>query len=174
MKGRVLIQGITGNTGTAIGYVRIVDADNITKVEKGDVLVFNKLEHWPNSLVSKDIEENAVALIQNVGGRTSRGGIACKAFEKPGLVGTVYVSGEKATDVLKEGMMVVVEGYSGETDTVSARGKPDKVKYGTVYQYLPDEPGVPEVIAPEPHIISSNKLGVDAIAEAVRKIKEKI
>jgi phosphoenolpyruvate synthase/pyruvate phosphate dikinase len=137
MRGKILLQGISGSPGTATGYVRIVrsneeDAfdDDTVLVEKGDILVCD--EYRPRNNYEKCLI-NAAALVQNRGGRGAYGAIGSIGFGIPSVVGTV-----KATEVLKNGMAVIVEGETGEKEVIKKNGEIRKVKIGAVYQYLPD------------------------------------
>jgi pyruvate, water dikinase len=137
MKGKMLIQGVTGSPGIAIGKVRIIkgDVEDGDRVEKGDILV---CDTWAIENAYINCIQKAAALVQNTGGRTTYGAVRSHVENIPCLVGTVRISKKKATEVLKEGMMVVVEGESGEMQILQQDGKARKVKYGTVYQFLPD------------------------------------
>jgi pyruvate,water dikinase len=138
MRGKILLQGISGNQGTATGNVRIVrsneeDAfdEDTALVQKGDILVCDR--YRPRNNYQKCITK-AAALVQNKGGRWDYGAIESRAvFSIPSIVGT-----EKATEVLKNGMAVIVEGETGEKEVTMADAKIRKIKFGTVYQYLPD------------------------------------
>lgn len=138
MKGKELIRGITGNKGTAVGYVRIVnDIRKLTDFKTGNILVCNEFEYDEKGLFARYLE-NAAAMVQNLGGVVHSGAVQAIERKKPCIVGTKAFSGKMATEALKEGNMVVVEGLTGYEDAVDKNGKPYKRPYGTVYQYIQD------------------------------------
>jgi pyruvate,water dikinase len=152
MKGKVLLQGITTNPGTAIGCVRVVnDFANPPVFNQGDILVCNTHEYEEKGNFIK-LLKMAGGIVQNSGGRTCSTAIVSRELGKPCIVGTVRVSSKKATDVLKEGVKVVVESNSGVTEVIDNSGKTYKLPYGTVFLYLPDDLKVPEVVTPVPCI----------------------
>jgi len=159
MKGKELIHGLSGSLGTVTGYLKIVnvDVDEPIECNSTDVIVCN---NWTRDSTGINFEnlKNAAALIQNIGAIGIDGALICMVLEKPCIVQTLRISGNKATDVLKTGLMVVVEGFTGELDVVDESGQAyDKVRYGTVYQYLPDvsrehEKDISESTPPKPMI----------------------
>lgn len=151
MRGKELVRGLYISPGVAVGYVRIVDdVENMRKVELGDILVCHELKKVDYGVLVENLKR-AAALVIDVGTKTSKGTIPSRELKKPCITATVSVGGREATKVLKEGNVVIVEGYSGEMDAVDRNGEPYKLQYGTVYQYLPDESGTPELlVAPIP------------------------
>jgi len=137
MKGRVLIRGISGSPGIGHGSVRVIKCEpgDEKTVNKGDIIVCDAWGYFDGGIESL---KNAAALVQNRGGRTAIGLAVIRELGIPAVVGTVRVSETNATEVLRDGMQVVVEGETGEMGLTKEDGTKTKVKYGTVYEYLPE------------------------------------
>ena len=105
IEAKVLLTGNKASPGLASGPVKIVhDPSEIDKVIKGDVLV--------TSMTTPDFVpamKRAVAIITDRGGRTSHAAIVSRELGIPCVVGT-----ERATEVLKEGQIVTVDGSQGK------------------------------------------------------------
>jgi pyruvate, water dikinase len=105
LKGKILLKGLGASPGVGIGKVILVESmEDLNKVQKGDVLV-TKMTN-PDMVVSM---AKSVGIITNEGGMTSHAAIVSREMGIPCIVGT----GE-ATDVLKEGMIVTVDGSHGQ------------------------------------------------------------
>jgi phosphohistidine swiveling domain-containing protein len=143
MKGKELIRGLSGNAGVAIGTVKVINGDKtkITQIKQGDVIIADK---WADPSDDPYLMKGA-ALVQNVGGLSNHGNIKSKSLGIPSIVGTIGVSGEEATKVLKDGQMVVVEGMAGYEDVKDKTGQLIKRPYGAIYEYIPDKAGLPPV-----------------------------
>ena len=100
----VLLTGMGASPGVAKGRVKIIkDISDLRKIIKGDVMVAN--------MTSPDMVpqmEMAVAIITNEGGITAHASIVSRELGIPCVVGT-----ERATQVLKDGDLVTVDGYAG-------------------------------------------------------------
>ncbi len=103
-EGKVLLKGLGASPGIGIGKVKIVlSQDEISKVEEGDVLV--------TTMTTPDMVpamRKASAIVTDEGGLTCHAAIVSRELGVPAVVGT-----EKATKVLKDGMIVTVDGDKG-------------------------------------------------------------
>ncbi len=99
-----LLRGLPASPGIASGRVKIIySADEIDKIEKGDVLV--------TTMTNPDMVramEKAAAIVTDEGGITSHAAIVSRELGVPCIVGT-----ERATKVLKNGQLVTVDAYKG-------------------------------------------------------------
>ncbi|MEW5707199.1 MAG: phosphoenolpyruvate synthase [Actinomycetota bacterium] len=117
--GEVILEGIAASAGIASGIVKIVRSkEELDKVKKGDVLVTPMTN--PDFVPAM---RRAVAIVTDSGGRTSHASIVSRELGIPCVVGT-----GKATQVLKDGDVITVDGargivYSGE---IKAKALPEK------------------------------------------------
>ncbi len=101
---KVILKGLPASPGIASGPVKVIfSADEIDKVEKGDVLVTTMTN--PDMVPAM---EKAVAIVTDEGGPLSHAAIVSRELGIPCVVGT-----EKATKVLKNGQIVTVDGSRG-------------------------------------------------------------
>ncbi len=101
----LILQGSPASPGIASGSVRMVHSlHDIQKIKNGDVLVASQTN--PDYVPAM---KKAVAIITDKGGRTSHAAIVSRELGIPAVVGT-----EKATSILKTGMVVTVNGEKGE------------------------------------------------------------
>ncbi len=102
--GNVLLTGSAASPGQASGIVKIVkEMSDLGKIKQGDVLV-TKMTN-PDMVVTM---QRASAIITDEGGATAHAAIVSREMGIPCVVGT-----ETATETLKDGMMVTVDGSSG-------------------------------------------------------------
>ncbi len=103
-EGKILVKGLGASPGIGVGRVKIVlSPDEISKVEEGDVLV--------TTMTTPDMVpamRKASAIVTDEGGLTCHAAIVSRELGVPAVVGT-----EKATKVLKDGMLVTVDGDKG-------------------------------------------------------------
>lgn len=100
----IILQGAPASPVIGTGKVCIVkDVKQISKVQKGDVLVTEMTT--PDFVPAM---RKAVAIVTNKGGRTSHAAIVSRELGVACVVGT-----EKATKVLKDGMVITVDGAKG-------------------------------------------------------------
>ena len=113
MKGKQLLKGKAGGPGVAVVTVRVVNKDKvkISKVMPGEVLVGERFVPEDNEYLKK-----ASAFVTDLGGPVSHAAMIGKTWGIPSVVGTI-----EATEKLKDGQMVVVDGNEG-----------------AVYEYLPE------------------------------------
>ncbi len=102
--GEVLLKGLPASPGVAPGRVRIIhDISELSKVEQGDVLVTTMTN--PDMVVSM---QKAAAIVTDEGGVTSHAAIVSREMGIPAVVGT-----DNATQTLKDGQEVTVDGFTG-------------------------------------------------------------
>lgn len=102
--GNVLISGLGASPGVASGVVKIVkDLSEMDKVQKGNVLV-TKMTN-PDMVVTM---QRSIGIITDEGGITSHAAIVSREMGIPAVVGTKI-----ATEKLKDGQVVTVDGYTG-------------------------------------------------------------
>ena len=103
-EGKILLKGLGASPGIGVGKVKIVlSQDEISKVEEGDILV--------TTMTTPDMVpamKKAAAIVTEEGGLTCHAAIVSRELGVPAVVGT-----EKATKVLKDGMIVTVDGDKG-------------------------------------------------------------
>ena len=103
-EGEILVKGLGASPGIGVGKVKIVlSSDEINKVEEGDVLV--------TTMTTPDMVpamRKASAIVTDEGGLTCHAAIVSRELGIPAVVGT-----GNATKVLKEGMIVTVDGDKG-------------------------------------------------------------
>ena len=104
-EGEVLVRGIPASPGVASGRVKVALTveEAAAKMEKGDVLVTKMTDpDWVPYM------KMASAIVTDEGGMTAHAAIVARELGIPAVVGT----GE-ATQVLKDGMVVTVDGSRG-------------------------------------------------------------
>jgi pyruvate, water dikinase len=100
-----ILTGGAASPGTAIGVVRIIrELRHLEDVQKGDVLVTTMTT--PDMVIAMG---RAVAIVTDEGGRTCHAAIIARELGIPCVVGTRI-----ATQVLREGTRVYVDGTKGE------------------------------------------------------------
>lgn len=98
------IRGETANPGKAEGIVKVVSGmDDISKIEKGDVLVTSMTR--PEMIMAL---EKAAAFVTDQGGRLCHAAIVSREMNKPCIIGTEF-----ATQILKDGQRVQVDADEG-------------------------------------------------------------
>jgi pyruvate, water dikinase len=104
-EGEAILEGLGASPGMASGKVKLVkEASDISKVEKGDVLV--AIMTSPDYVPAM---ERASAIVTDEGGMTSHAAIVSRELGIPAVVGT-----EKATQILNEGDAISVNGSTGK------------------------------------------------------------
>jgi len=100
-----LLEGLGASPGIATGPVRNIKSPaEIDQVKKGDVLVADMTT--PDYVPAM---RRAVAVVTNLGGRTSHAAIVSRELGIPAVVGT-----DLATKTLKSGEIVTVDGKNGK------------------------------------------------------------
>ncbi len=104
VEGNVLLKGMGASPGIASGSVRVIrDMDDLDKVQRGNILVTKMTS--PDMVVSM---QKASGIITDEGGITSHAAIVSREMGIPAVVGT-----RDATEKLKDGQIVTVDGYTG-------------------------------------------------------------
>ncbi|MEM2023103.1 MAG: phosphoenolpyruvate synthase, partial [Archaeoglobaceae archaeon] len=120
--GKILVRGIGASPGVASGRVRIIfDVKDISKVEKGDILV--------TTMTTPDMVpamERAAAIVTDEGGITCHAAIVSRELGVPAVVGT-----KNATKVLNENMIVTVDGERGIVYAGRVEGRKEEPKIFT-------------------------------------------
>jgi pyruvate,water dikinase len=102
--GKVLLTGLGASPGTATGAVRIITGSkDLDKVKQGDIMV--TVMTMPDMVPGM---RRAGAIVTDEGGMACHAAIVSRELGCPAVVGT-----KKASKVLKEGMMVTVDGSKG-------------------------------------------------------------
>lgn len=106
---KTLISGQSIGQKIVSGTVRvIVSAENIDRVQKGDILVTDMTDpDWVPAM------KKAAGIITNRGGRTCHAAIVSRELNIPAVVGA-----QGATDVLQEGHVVTIDCSQGKTGLV--------------------------------------------------------
>ena len=100
-----ILKGVSANAGIAEGVVRVVSgARDAEKFKEGDVLVAKVTEPSMVSMMNQ-----ASAIVTDLGGITSHAAIVARELGVPCVVNT-----KSATQTLKDGMRVRVDGSKGE------------------------------------------------------------
>ena len=105
MKGKILLKGLGASPGVVKGYVRICyEPEDVLKKFKGnDILVVPMTDpSWTIYMA------RAKAIVTNSGGILCHAAIVARELGIPCVVGT-----KNATEILKDGMVVVVDGSRG-------------------------------------------------------------
>ncbi len=104
VEGRILLKGLGASPGIASGRVKVIFSEKeISKVEEGDILV--------TTMTTPDMVpamKRAAAIVTDEGGMTCHAAIVSRELGVPAVVGT-----KKATKVLKDGMVITVDGEKG-------------------------------------------------------------
>jgi pyruvate,water dikinase len=100
-----LLKGVSASSGRVTGKVKLVkDVGKLPKIEEENFILV--IPFTTPLLVP--IIMRCSAIITNFGGLTCHASIVAREFNIPCVVGT-----EKATEILKEGMEVVVDATNG-------------------------------------------------------------
>jgi pyruvate,water dikinase len=104
-KGAAILSGLPASPGVASGVVKIInDLKDLDKIKKGDILVTEMTN--PDMVVSM---QKSSAIITDEGGLTAHAAIVSREMGIPCVVGT-----RLATQILKDGNIVTVDGYNGK------------------------------------------------------------
>ncbi|WP_202318379.1 pyruvate, water dikinase [Archaeoglobus neptunius] len=103
-EGKILLKGLGASPGIATGKVKVIfSEEEISKVEDGDILV--------TTMTTPDMVpamQRAAAIITDEGGMTCHAAIVSRELGVPAIVGT-----KEGTKILKDGMIVTVDGEKG-------------------------------------------------------------
>ncbi len=100
----ILLKGLGASPGIGTGKVKVIESEKeISKVEEGDILV--------TTMTTPDMVpamKRASAIVTDEGGLTCHAAIVSRELGVPAVVGT-----KEATKVLRDGMIVTVDGEKG-------------------------------------------------------------
>lgn len=103
-EGKILLKGLGASPGIATGKVKVIfGEEEISKVEEGDILV--------TTMTTPDMVpamKRSAAIVTDEGGMTCHAAIVSRELGVPAVVGAKI-----ATKVLKDGMVVTVDGERG-------------------------------------------------------------
>jgi pyruvate, water dikinase len=117
-EGKALLSGLGASPGVASGKVAIVDGvDDLEKCGQGDILV--TVMTTPDMVPAM---RRAAAIVTDEGGMTCHAAIVSRELGVPAVVGT-----KKATKLLKDGMMISIDGEKG----IVTEGVPASASKGT-------------------------------------------
>ncbi len=147
--GEILVRGLGASPGIGIGRVKIVlKPEDMYKVEEGDVLV--TVMTTPDMVPAM---KKAAAIVTDEGGLTCHAAIVSRELGVPAVVGT-----KNATKVLKDGMLVTVDGDKGI------------IYAGAVEEVKKEEVEVVKTVATAP-VITATEVKVNlSIPEAAEKV----
>lgn len=130
--GEPILKGLGASPGIAKGIVRIVKGiEDITKIEKGDILVTTMTTPDLVPTMSK-----SAAIITDSGGLTSHAAIVSREMSIPAIVGT-----QNATKILQDGQMVTVDAYRGliyPGEVEVPEEKETEKEFEVEYEKIPD------------------------------------
>ncbi|ADC66241.1 phosphoenolpyruvate synthase [Ferroglobus placidus DSM 10642] len=116
-EGRILVKGLGASPGIGVGRVKVIFSEKeISKVQPGDVLV--------TTMTTPDMVpamKRAAAIVTDEGGLTCHAAIVSRELGIPAVVGT-----KEATKVLKDGMLVTVDGDRGVVYEGEVKPKEEK------------------------------------------------
>ena len=114
IEGKELLQGLAASPGIGSGEVKIVRTiDDLAKIKKGDILV-TKMTN-PDMVVTM---QKSNAIVTDEGGMTSHAAIVSREMGIPAVVGT-----RRATEILREGAIITVDGFKGKVYEGLSLGK---------------------------------------------------
>jgi pyruvate, water dikinase len=119
VEGEVILTGLSASPGVSSGRVRVVNTmEDLKKVKEGDVLV-TKMTN-PDMVITM---QKASAIVTDEGGATAHAAIVSREMGIPCVVGT-----DNATEVLKDGLLITVDGSNGKVHEGASGeiGKPMK------------------------------------------------
>jgi pyruvate, water dikinase len=116
VQGEVILQGLAASPGIASGKVKLIEnIEDLYKIQKGDILV-TKMTN-PDMVVSM---QKSAAIVTDDGGLTAHAAIVSREMGIACIVGT-----DNATEILKDGDIITVDGYHGKVYKGKV-GKEDK------------------------------------------------
>ena len=101
---KVLVKGTPASSGKVRGTARVIRPDRRQKLKAGEILV----TLMTDASMFVDIIENAAAIVTDLGGLGSHPAIVARELGIPCVVAT-----GNATEVIKDGIEVVVDGGEG-------------------------------------------------------------
>ena len=115
VEGKEILSGLAASPGIGSGEVKIIKKlEELSKIKKGDVLVTKMTS--PDMVVTM---QKSSAIVTDEGGITAHASIVSREMGIPAVVGT-----KNATEILKDGMIVTVDGFNGKIYI----GKPEELR----------------------------------------------
>ena len=125
---KILLKGIGASPGVASGKVKILyDIEEIDKIKEGDILVTKMTT--PDMVPAM---KKASAIVTDDGGLTCHAAIISRELGTPCVVGT-----QKATTVLKDNMVITVDGEKGIVYEGEIKKKEEAAPAQVVYAGAP-------------------------------------
>ncbi|MGC9060265.1 MAG: phosphoenolpyruvate synthase [Thermoplasmata archaeon] len=131
---RILVKGLPASPGIGMGVVKLVHGvEDLQKVEEGDIMV--TVMTTPDMVPAMS---RAKGIVTDEGGMTCHAAIVSRELGIPCIVGT-----KTATQILKDGMEVTVDGKLGNVyegivaPTKEKEAEAKSLSEGVVYQSLP-------------------------------------
>jgi len=119
IEGEEILAGLAASPGVGNGEVKVIlDLQDLHKIKEGNILV-TKMTN-PDMVVTM---QKSAAIVTDEGGMTAHAAIVSREMGIPAVVGT-----RKATEILKDGMTITVDGSNGKIYS----GKPGELKAGKV------------------------------------------
>ncbi len=129
--GKVIVTGLGASPGMATGVTRLVTgARDLDRVKQGDIMVTKMT--MPDMVPGM---RRAGAIITDEGGMACHAAIVSRELGCPAVVGT-----KKATQVLKEGMTVTVDGSKGQVYEGSVKTEAKSAKAAATTTIMPSKP----------------------------------
>src|SRR3989344_4475338 len=114
LHGNVISTGLAASPGVASGIVKIISSmDDLGKIKQGDILVTTMTN--PDMVVTM---QKAAGIVTSEGGVTAHAAIVSREMGIPAVVGA-----ENALDVLRDGEIITVDGFSGKIFSGKAENK---------------------------------------------------
>jgi pyruvate,water dikinase len=125
----VRLSGVGASPGTASGEVSIVDTlDNLDRVGEGDIIVTEMTT--PDMVPAM---KRGAGIVTDRGGMTSHAAIVSRELGVPAVVGT-----DDATDRLRDGQTVTLDGEMGTVEVGADTPAGDRTERGEVTETDPD------------------------------------
>jgi pyruvate,water dikinase len=126
----VLLTGLSASPGIITGIVKVVpEIDDIEKITTGDILVTKMTSpSWV------PVMKKAIGIITNEGGKTCHAAIVSRELGIPCVVGT-----SNATEILKDGQEVTIDGFSGKVYAGKAEVTHTETKVNVIEEKEVDE-----------------------------------
>ena len=105
IEGEIILKGLAASPGIASGTVKIIkNLEDLEKIKTGDILVTSMTN--PDMVVTM---QKSSGIITDEGGMTAHAAIVSREMGIPAVVGT-----REATQKLKNGQSVTIDGYTGD------------------------------------------------------------
>lgn len=115
-RGKKLAEGLRGSPGVVVGIVRVVEDTHasMSQLQQGEIMVTSRTEPAFTPYMKR-----ARGIVTDQGGMGSHSAIVAREMGMPAVVGAI-----NATQVLQDGMRVVVDGSEGAVYEAIGEGEP--------------------------------------------------